>query len=1124
MWCDGSCMRAFHCGVEKTAQEDSMTDCDDSADEAKVSHSQSQLQPFHCNPLSMPLDLYQRLKDTKDTFHCPNCLTGVHQCFFCKQEGVVEAHAADPANAPFANSVVFRCGVAACGRFYHADCMKSQADMKRGFLCPLHTCRKCGKDQSEMKGELVPCRRCPKAFHEHCMPSSLLELPDDRKRENWKRRIWMTQFEDGKCVGEVERSLIYCMLHKIASACATPDHARPVFHPILLQRWKEHFASAFPFLASSKIVQQQAENEDVPLAVRRRRSSEDEPASSALPLPRPGTHLAKPPRPQTSAKSAGQNPAAANKSATAWQAPGKRAAAADANSKQTAAQQDIAGKQGAMQRQDQPVAAKQGSAKQDTGKVVSTQQGLVLQHAGKQVIARQGMVTSGKSLPASLPFTTAASKSQGSASSASLSAVPSSARTGAARLDAPAVSSSTQAQAVPAMKEPMGPPPARKRPLLPDRSTLPPKKRRATAAAPAVAAAATGKVKQPDTSPLPLPARASAAGPAAASTPAVAAQSKPSGKQVQTVSKAGMAAGQPVSAPAGLQSTHAVKQQAATMPVAAEAAAAAPSSSTSAGKPAASSSPSAASPACSAEPQPLSDQSSPVQIVQQEDTGDVDIGDDFPPAPDVDIGDEAEASASAAARAAHEAGRAGAAGGAVTGAEAAATSAQAGTTAEKARVGHAAGTVQADADAAAIDAAPPPSPPRVWDLTTAYARQLKSMSLVERKKEAAKRVQSLINAHKGSVTLDMVKKNTRQPEPYSHPSKTSVTEERLQVAEVAVANARANPSRASIFVDKTIALEMLMHEDNLTMVLAPYLHGNRYSSYGRHFTKLHLLEQVAQLLSFYLHDGDTVVDFSCGANAFVPLVKQEGRKQGLSLMGKAYDIITSQNMEDFERTSWLDTRPGMLPPGQHLVIGLNPPFGKNNALARKFVMHAARAHSPRVIVLIVPPDTPIPEGYIVMYEDQTTMAGRGFFVPGAKGHDSWNKVTPALRVLVRAEWLNWSPPNGTGWFAASAPRLGTCRQSVRPPPFMPQHHTSWHQLPQHMPQQQHVPLHHMQQQMQLQQQQMQQQQMQQQQMHQQQMHQQQLAWPQQAAGVLPHMSQNTNMAYVPPHMRPPGCW
>ena len=107
MWCDGSCMRAFHCGVEKVGKEDE-ADSVDSADEADVTDAQQQLQPFHCNPLNMPLDLYQRLKDTKDTLHCPNCLTGVHQCFMCKKEGVVEAHAADPANAPFANNLVFR--------------------------------------------------------------------------------------------------------------------------------------------------------------------------------------------------------------------------------------------------------------------------------------------------------------------------------------------------------------------------------------------------------------------------------------------------------------------------------------------------------------------------------------------------------------------------------------------------------------------------------------------------------------------------------------------------------------------------------------------------------------------------------------------------------------------------------------------------------------------------------------------------------------------------------------------------------------------------------------------------------------------------------------------------------
>ena len=66
---------------------------------------------------------------------------------------------------------------------------------------------------------------------------------------------------------------------------------------------------------------------------------------------------------------------------------------------------------------------------------------------------------------------------------------------------------------------------------------------------------------------------------------------------------------------------------------------------------------------------------------------------------------------------------------------------------------------------------------------------------------------------------------------------------------------------------------------------------------------------------------------------------------------------------------------GMLPPGKQLVIGLNPPFGKNNMLATKFVQHAA-LFLPRVIVLIVPPQTPIPHGYTVMYEDHQTMSDR----------------------------------------------------------------------------------------------------------------------------------------------------
>lgn len=44
--------------------------------------------------------------------------------------------------------------------------------------------------------------------------------------------------------------------------------------------------------------------------------------------------------------------------------------------------------------------------------------------------------------------------------------------------------------------------------------------------------------------------------------------------------------------------------------------------------------------------------------------------------------------------------------------------------------------------------------------------------------------------------------------------------------------------------------------------------------------------------------------------------------------------------------------------GENLVIGLNPPYGMNNALAAKFQEQAAKFR-PRLIVLIVPPTTPV---------------------------------------------------------------------------------------------------------------------------------------------------------------------
>ena len=52
-------------------------------------------------------------------------------------------------------------------------------------------------------------------------------------------------------------------------------------------------------------------------------------------------------------------------------------------------------------------------------------------------------------------------------------------------------------------------------------------------------------------------------------------------------------------------------------------------------------------------------------------------------------------------------------------------------------------------------------------------------------------------------------------------------QERLKLIEKAVAAAEKDRSKAGCWLDAGIAREMLMHEDNLSMVLAPFLHGNR---------------------------------------------------------------------------------------------------------------------------------------------------------------------------------------------------------------------------------------------------------------------------------------------------------
>ena len=74
-------MRSFHCGTDEHPQ---------------------------CNPMQIPRDVYTHLKNTQDVFLCPNCLTGVHQCFKCKKEGVVIGHDFDAVHPEFPAKAVYR--------------------------------------------------------------------------------------------------------------------------------------------------------------------------------------------------------------------------------------------------------------------------------------------------------------------------------------------------------------------------------------------------------------------------------------------------------------------------------------------------------------------------------------------------------------------------------------------------------------------------------------------------------------------------------------------------------------------------------------------------------------------------------------------------------------------------------------------------------------------------------------------------------------------------------------------------------------------------------------------------------------------------------------------------------
>ncbi|GAV74612.1 DNMT1-RFD domain-containing protein [Cephalotus follicularis] len=193
--------------------------------------------------------------------------------------------------------------------------------------------------------------------------------------------------------------------------------------------------------------------------------------------------------------------------------------------------------------------------------------------------------------------------------------------------------------------------------------------------------------------------------------------------------------------------------------------------------------------------------------------------------------------------------------------------------------------------------------------------------------------------------------------------------------------------------------------------LAPFLHGRRYTSYGRHFTKLKKLEEIVDRLHWYVQPGDMIVDFCCGSNDFSRLMKGKLENMATSCSFKNYDLIQPKNDFCFEKRDWMSVNPAELPDGSKLIMGLNPPFGVKAALANQFIDKALQ-FKPKLIVLIVPKETNRLNNrapYDLIWEDNKILSGKSFYLPGSvdvNDHqlDQWNKNPPPLYLWSRTDW------------------------------------------------------------------------------------------------------------------------
>ncbi|XP_073058891.1 protein ENHANCED DOWNY MILDEW 2 isoform X1 [Primulina eburnea] len=289
--------------------------------------------------------------------------------------------------------------------------------------------------------------------------------------------------------------------------------------------------------------------------------------------------------------------------------------------------------------------------------------------------------------------------------------------------------------------------------------------------------------------------------------------------------------------------------------------------------------------------------------------------------------------------------------------------------------------------------------------------------------DTKKRISSMMKDISSSITIDQIKRRHKGPSTHGYSSRSAAEHITLGKVEGSVQAIRGALKKldnggsiedAKAVCGNDLLIQTMKWKEKMKVYLAPFLYGMRYTSFGRHFTKIEKLKEIVDVLHWYIQDGNMLVDFCCGSNDFSCLAKRKLDEVGRRCSFKNYDIHQAKDDFCFERRDWMGVRPDELPDGSRLIMGLNPPFGVNAALANKFIDKALE-FKPKLLILIVPRETQRLDEkkfpYDLIWEDDQMFSGKSFYLPGSVDvHDNqiedWNNTAPVIYLWSHPDWTS----------------------------------------------------------------------------------------------------------------------